>query len=95
MTPSPSEQARHSDENPFLALPLEVTVRVGRSTMLLRDILALEENAILLLDRRVEDPVELYIGDKLIARGQLQEAEDYPGQLAICLTEVSHAAPTL
>ena len=49
----------------------------------------LGENAVLTLDRRVDDPVELYVGDKLIARGTLEEADgDASGQLMVRLTEV-------
>jgi flagellar motor switch protein FliN/FliY len=49
----------------------------------------LGENAVLTLDRRVDDPVELYVGEKLIARGTLEEAEgDAKGQLMVRLTEV-------
>ena len=32
----------------------------------IRDLLSLENEAVLVLDKRVEDPVELYVGDKLI-----------------------------
>jgi flagellar motor switch protein FliN/FliY len=43
------------------------------------------------LDRRVDDPVELYVGDRLIARGELTELEgDNAGQLAVRLTEVAN-----
>jgi len=50
--------------------------------------------AILTLDRRIEDPVELYIGDRLIARGELHELEgEQAGQLAVRLTEVASQRP--
>jgi flagellar motor switch protein FliN/FliY len=56
---------------------------------LVRDLVMLGENAVLTLDRRVDDPVELYVGEKLIARGVLEEAEgDASGQLLVRLTEV-------
>ncbi|HOZ34047.1 MAG TPA: FliM/FliN family flagellar motor C-terminal domain-containing protein, partial [Tabrizicola sp.] len=43
------------------------------------------------LDRRVEDPVELYVGDRLIARGELTSLEgENGGQLAVRLTEVAN-----
>jgi flagellar motor switch protein FliN len=46
---------------------------------------------VLTLDRKVDDPVELYVGDRLIARGELQELEgDQAGQLAVRLTEVAN-----
>lgn len=75
--------------NPFTSVPIEVTVCVGRARPLVRDLVMLGENAVLTLDRRVDDPVELYVGDKLIARGALEEAEgDVSGQLVVRLTEV-------
>jgi flagellar motor switch protein FliN/FliY len=75
--------------NPFTSVPIEVTVCVGRARPLVRDLVMLGENAVLTLDRRVDDPVELYVGDKLIARGTLEEAEgDDSGQLMVRLTEV-------
>lgn len=74
----------------FTAVPIEITVCVGRARPLIRDLLRLGENAVLSLDRRVEDPVELYVGDRLIARGQLEELEgEQQGQLAVRLTEVA------
>ena len=69
-------------------IPIEVTVCVGKARPLVKDLLSLSENDVLPLDRRIDDPVELYIGDRLIARGTLQEYEAEPGQLAVCLTEV-------
>jgi flagellar motor switch protein FliN len=55
-----------------------------------RDLLRMRRDAVLPLDRRVDDPVELYVGDKLIARGELQELDgDQAGQLAVRLTEVA------
>jgi len=76
--------------NPFDFVPIEITVSVGKARPMVRDLLALGRDAILPLDKRVEDPVELYIGDRLIARGELQELEgDKAGQLAVRLTEVA------
>jgi flagellar motor switch protein FliN/FliY len=75
--------------NPFTSVPIEVTVCVGKARPLVRDLVMLGENAVLMLDRRVDDPVELFVGDKLIARGTLEEAEgDASGQLMVRLTEV-------
>ena len=57
----------------------------------MRDLLRLGRDAVLTLDRKVDDPVELYVGDRLIARGELQELEgDQAGQLAVRLTEVAN-----
>ena len=80
-----------ADANPFAQVPIEVTISVGKARPLVRDLLRLGRDAILPLDRRVDDPVELYVGDRLIARGELQELEgDQAGQLAVRLTEVAN-----
>ena len=79
------------DSNPFAQVPIEVTISVGKARPVVQDLLRLGRDAILPLDRRVEDPVELYVGDRLIARGVLQEIDGEPaGQLAVRLTEVAN-----
>jgi flagellar motor switch protein FliN len=84
--PGPAGAAEH----PLRSMPIEITISVGRARPMVRDLLALSENAVLPLDRRIDDPVELYIGGKLIARGELQELDGgEPGQLAVRLTEVA------
>lgn len=80
-----------ADSNPFSQVPIEVTISVGRARPMVRDLLRLSKDAVLQLDRRVDDPVELYVGDRLIARGELTELEgDNAGQLAVRLTEVAN-----
>ena len=80
-----------ADSNPFAQVPIEVTISVGKARLMVRDLLRLSRDAVLPLDRRVDDPVELYVGDRLIARGKLQELEgDQAGQLAVRLTEVAN-----
>ncbi|PKQ13570.1 MAG: hypothetical protein CVT70_03945 [Alphaproteobacteria bacterium HGW-Alphaproteobacteria-1] len=88
-TPSPDPSGTALD-SPFSGVPIEITVCVGRARPLIRDLLKLGRDSVLPLDRRVDDMVELYIGERLIARGQLEEAEgDGTGQLAVRLTEVA------
>ena len=79
-----------SGGTPFAHVPIEIIISVGRARPLVRDLLRLGRDAVLPLDRRVEDPVELYVGDRLIARGELTELEgDQAGQLAVRLTEIT------
>ena len=81
---------KSSETNPFAQIPIEITISVGRARPLVRDLLSLSQDTILPLDRTVEDPVELYIGDRLIARGELTELEgERQGQLAVRLIEVA------
>lgn len=80
-----------SDSNPFGQVPIEITISVGRARPQVRDLLKLERDAVLALDRRVDDPVELWVGDRLIARGELEEMEgENAGRLAVRLTEVAN-----
>jgi flagellar motor switch protein FliN/FliY len=70
-------------------VPIEIAVSVGRARPLVRDLLKLRRDSVLTLDRRVDDPVELFIGDKLVARGELQELEgEQAGYLGVRLTEI-------
>ncbi|MBE1285537.1 MAG: hypothetical protein GJ676_19645 [Rhodobacteraceae bacterium] len=87
---SMSSSAEREASNPFTSVPVEITVSVGKARPLIRELVNLGENAILALDKRVEDPVDLYVGDRLIARGLLEEVEgDESGQLAVRLTEIA------
>lgn len=70
-------------------VPIEIAISVGRARPIVRDLMKLRRDSVLVLDRRVDDPVELYIGDKLIARGILQELEgEQAGFLGVRLTEI-------
>lgn len=79
-----------SPANPFTQVPITITISVGRARPAVRDLLRLKRDSVLPLDSRVEDPVELYVGDRLIGRGELTELDgDQTGQLAVRLTEVA------
>lgn len=85
MTDMPSQ----SDGPNFSDVPIEVTISIGRTHPTVRELLDLNENAILVLDKNIQDPVDIFVGDKLIARGELQELEDTNiSQLAVRLTEI-------
>ena len=76
--------------NPFVSVPIEIMVSVGRARPLIRDLVSMGENTVITLDKRVEDPVELFVGDRLIARGHLEELDGAnAGQLAVRLTEIA------
>lgn len=70
-------------------VPIEITISVGRARPMVRDLIRLSRDSVLPLDRRIDDPVELYIGERLIARGELQELDGpQAGYLGVRLTEV-------
>lgn len=76
--------------NPFTRVPIEIKVTVGKAHPSVKELLQLSQNAVLPLDKRVTDPVDLYVGDKLIASGELEELDgENEGQLAVRLTKVA------
>ena len=75
-------------ENAFMGVPVEMTISVGKAKPLISELLSLSQGAIIPLDSRIDDPVEVYIGEKLIARGELQEIEGDDGKLGVRLTQV-------
>ncbi|MCV2863139.1 FliM/FliN family flagellar motor switch protein [Albidovulum sediminicola] len=81
---------RDTAESPLTGIPIEVTISVGRSRIQLKDLLKLRRDAVLPLDRRIEDPVELHVGERLIARGELVELDgEGTGRLGVRLTEIA------
>lgn len=74
-------------DNPLVGVPIAVSVSVGQALPTVRELLALEKDSVLLLDKRIEDPVELYVGSHLIARGVLEE-DGENNRLSVRLTEV-------
>ncbi len=77
---------------PLGLVPVEVLVSVGKARPSVAELLALKSDSVLPLEQSVSDPVELYVGSRLIARGELLEQDgDEGGRLAVRLTEVAPA----
>ncbi len=70
---SNSEQSTTTGKNLGLLMDVELpaSLRFGQRHMLLREVLELSSGAVIELDRQVNDPVELLIDGKVIARGDL------------------------
>lgn len=85
--PLQSSGAPLTDRNLDLLLDveLEVSIRFGKRQMLLKDVLDLSSGAMVELDRRVRDPIELLLGGRVIARG---EAVIVDGNYGIRITEI-------
>lgn len=70
-------------------VPIEMRICVGRANPTLAELLELDRDAVLPLDTGIEDAVEIMIGDRIVAVGELIEQEDgQAGQLAVRLTEI-------
>lgn len=72
----------------LLGVHLSLTLRFGQRILPLREILDLNAGAIIELDREVEEPADLLLGDKVIARGQVVIVD---GNYGLRITEVLDA----
>lgn len=72
----------------LLGVDLSLTLRFGQRTLTLREILDLSSGSVIELDRRVQEPADLLLGDKLIARGEVVIVDSNYG---LRITEVCDA----
>ncbi len=78
-----------------LGVPIEVVISVGKARPLLSELIGLRRDSVLTLDSKIEDPVEIMVGDRVIARGELQEIDSETGRLCVRLTEVADLSQSL
>lgn len=71
-------------------IELDATLQFGSRDMFLRDVLELGPGDVIELDRHVSEPVDLVVGDRIVARGEVVVAH---GNFALRITQV--AAPQL
>jgi len=72
--PAPTEspaRARDAKLELLMDVELDVTLRFGERQLLLRDILDLNAGSVVELDQNVQDPVDLLVGGKVVARGEV------------------------
>ncbi|MFZ0284033.1 MAG: FliM/FliN family flagellar motor switch protein [Terriglobales bacterium] len=88
--PLPAEAPLAVDSNLdlLLGVDLSLTLRFGQRTLTLREILDLSSGSVIELDRRVQEPADLLLGDKLIARGEVVIVDSNYG---LRITEVCDA----
>ena len=55
----------------ILDIPLTVTVELGRSKMLINDLLQLSQGSVIELTKLVGEPLEVLVNQKLVARGEV------------------------
>ena len=70
-TPAPPAPTRDPKLELLMDVELDATLRFGERQMTLRDILDLSAGSVVELDQYVQDPVELLVGRKVIARGEV------------------------
>jgi len=72
-TQQPSEKPQTLDERLQLLfdVPLNVTVELGRTKLTLKEIMELGVGSLIELDKLTGEPVDIYVNNKLIARGEV------------------------
>jgi flagellar motor switch protein FliN/FliY len=66
-------------------VPVQVSAVLGRSRMEVGDLLKLQPGTVLELDRKVGEAIDIYVNNRLVARGEVVLVED---KLGVTMTEI-------
>src|SRR5215470_2920995 len=69
-------------------VPVQVSAVLGRARMDVGDLLNLTPGAVLELDRRVGEAIDIYVNNRLVARGEVVLVEE---KLGVTMTEIIKA----
>ncbi|AXK84048.1 flagellar motor switch protein FliN [Pseudolabrys taiwanensis] len=82
------ETNRLSNLEPILRIPVTVQVLLGSATMPVADLMKLGRGAVIPLDHRVGEPVEVVVNGRIVARGAVVVVEDDNSRFGVSLTEI-------
>ena len=77
-----------SDLEAVFDVPVQVSAVLGRARMEVGDLLKLGPGTVLELDRKVGEAIDIYVNNRLVARGEVVLVED---KLGVTLTEIIKA----
>jgi flagellar motor switch protein FliN/FliY len=66
-------------------IPVQVSAVLGRATMEVSQLLKLGRGAVVELDRKVGEAIDIYVNNRLVARGEVVVVED---RLGVTMTEI-------
>jgi flagellar motor switch protein FliN/FliY len=66
-------------------IPVQVSAVLGRTTMEVSQLLKLGRGAVVELDRKVGEAIDIYVNNRLVARGEVVVVED---RLGVTMTEI-------
>ncbi len=75
----------------LLDVELEATIRFGGRELPLREILSMTVGSVVELDKRIDEPAELFVAGRLIAKGEVVVVD---GSFGLRVTEVVNAPET-
>jgi flagellar motor switch protein FliN len=88
LAPDASETRGASDLEAVFDVPVQVSAVLGRTRMDIGDLLKLGPGAVLELDRKVGEAIDIYINNRLVARGEVVLVEE---KLGVTMTEMIKA----
>ncbi len=88
-----SEEGTHSatELEPVFDVPVQVQAVLGKSHLEVSQLLKLGPGAIVELDRKVGEAIDIYVNDRLVARGEVVLVEDH---LGVTMTEIIKGGKT-
>ncbi len=66
-------------------IPVQISAVLGKSSMQVSQLLKLGRGAVVELDRKVGEPIDIYVNNRLVARGEVVVGED---RLGVTMTEI-------
>ncbi len=81
-----AEERRSLDT--ILRIPVHVQVVLGSTQMAVSNLLKLGRGAIVPLDRKVGEPVDVVVNGRIVARGEVVVVEDDNSRFGVSLTEI-------
>lgn len=74
-----------ADLEKLFDVPVKVSAILGRARMPVSELLRLDEGAVVELDRKVGEAIDIYVNDRLVARGEVVLVEN---KLGVTMTEI-------
>lgn len=72
----------------ILGIPVNIQVVLGSATMLVSNLLKLGRGAVIPLNHRVGEPIDIVVNGRVIARGEVVVVEDDNSRFGVSLTEI-------
>lgn len=69
-------------------IPVQISVVLGKTSMQVQQLLKLGRGAVVELDRKVGEPVDIFVNNRLVARGEVVVVED---KIGVTMTEIIKA----
>ena len=81
----PMGEAMANDVTAIYDIPVQISAVLGRSSMQVSQLLKLGRGAVVELDRKVGEAIDIYVNNRLVARGEVVVVED---KLGVTMTEI-------